>query len=120
MAAIVVCGGSVIGLLAGAMLADEGHDVTVLEGDADGPPATPVDAWETWLRGVPQFRQPHNLFPRFRAIADAELPGLTAALYDAGLYQWDALANMPPFITDREPRPGDEQFVYPTGRRPVI
>jgi len=120
MASIVVCGGSMIGLLAGAMLADDGHDVTVLEGDPEPSPAKPVDAWETWRRGVPQFRQPHNLFPRFRDVADAELPGLTQQLRDAGMYEWDMLANIPPFITDHEPRPGDERFVYPTGRRPVI
>jgi 2-polyprenyl-6-methoxyphenol hydroxylase-like FAD-dependent oxidoreductase len=120
MAAIVVCGGSMIGLLTAAMLADDGHDVTVLESDAELPPARPADAWETWRRGVPQFRRPHNLMPRFREVSDAELPGLTDALRAAGLYEWDMLANLPPLVTDRNPRPGDDRFVYPTGRRPVV
>ena len=58
MASIVVCGGSMIGLLAGAMLADDGHDVTVLEADPEPAPENPVEAWDCWRRGVPQFRQP--------------------------------------------------------------
>ncbi len=120
MASVVVCGGSMTGMLAAMMLVRDGHDVTVLEADDTCPPGTAAAAWDSWERSVPQFRQPHNLFPRFREVVDAELPGLTERLMAAGSYSWNVLANLPPTITDRDPRPGDDRFVYPTARRPVI
>ena len=71
-------------------------------------------------RGVPQFHQAHNLFARFRGVADRELPGLTNRLIDAGCAWIDPLADMPPSIPDRTARPGDEIFRFVTGRRPVV
>jgi 2-polyprenyl-6-methoxyphenol hydroxylase-like FAD-dependent oxidoreductase len=53
-------------------------------------------------------------------VLDTELPGLNDALAAAGCPWWDILANQPPAITDRAPRPGDERFRAPTGRRPVV
>jgi 2-polyprenyl-6-methoxyphenol hydroxylase-like FAD-dependent oxidoreductase len=120
MAAIVVCGGGVIGLCAGLMLAEDGHEVTVLEPDPADPPGTPAEAWDGWRRaGVAQFRQPHTLFPRFRLVVDQELPGLTERLADGGCARVDYLESLPPSIEDRAPRPGDERFRFVTGRRPV-
>ncbi|TNC26934.1 FAD-dependent oxidoreductase [Amycolatopsis alkalitolerans] len=121
MASIIVCGGGPIGLLTSVILARSGHVVTVLESDPQPAPETPVTAWESWQRkGVAQFRQPHNLFSRFRIIADEEIPGLTGRLVEAGCARVDALAGMPPMIADRSARPGDEKFRFVTGRRPVL
>jgi 2-polyprenyl-6-methoxyphenol hydroxylase-like FAD-dependent oxidoreductase len=121
MGSIVVCGGSVIGLCTAMMLAQDGHQVTVFEADPAGVPATPGEAWQSWERkGVAQFRQPHNLFARFRHVCDEELPGMTKGLLAAGCVWVDYLKPLPPGISDREPRPGDETLRFVTGRRPVI
>ena len=121
MATIVVCGGGVIGLSAAAMLADDGHVVTVLEADSAAADETPAGAWESWRRpGVAQFRQPHNLFARFRQVADEELPGLTDDLTAAGCAWVDPTAARPPTITDFTPRDSDDALRFVTGRRPVV
>ncbi|MGY1692437.1 FAD-dependent oxidoreductase [Geodermatophilus sp. SYSU D01105] len=120
MAGIVVCGGGTIGLSTALMLADDGHDVTVVEVDPLEPPDTPVDAWDGWRRaGVAQFRQPHTLFPRFRLVAEQELPGLVDRLSAAGCAWGDYTSALPPTIEDRAPRPGDDRLRFVTGRRPV-
>lgn len=120
MTTVVVCGGGMIGLASAMMLARDGYAVTVLETDP-GPPATVDEVWSDWSRsGVPQFRQPHNLFPRFQSILDAELPDLVPALEAAGCPWVDPLTNLPPSVADRSPRPGDERFRFLTGRRPVV
>lgn len=120
MARIVICGGSVIGLSAGLMLARDGHEVSVFEADPDAPPAEPERAWASWdRRGVPQFRQPHNLFARARHILDAELPGITDDLLAAGCVWVDFLGSAPPGLRGGR-QPGDDYYRHVTGRRPVV
>ncbi len=120
MADIVVCGGSMIGSATAMLLAREGHHVTVLEADPAPVPDEPASAWDTWhRRAVPQFHQPHNLFPRSRQIMEDDLPGLSEGLEAAGAIWMDPIASLPPSITDRAPRAGDERFRFQNARRPV-
>jgi 2-polyprenyl-6-methoxyphenol hydroxylase-like FAD-dependent oxidoreductase len=121
MAKIVVLGGGVCGLASGLLLARDGHEVTVIERDAAPVPASVDEAWETWSRdGVNQFRMAHFLQPAGRVVLEQELPDVFEALVSAGAARMDVLGLMPPTMTDRGPRPGDERFVTHTARRPVF
>lgn len=121
MGKIVVCGAGIIGLSVAIMLAQDGHQVSVVEADPDGPPTVPAESWALWNRkGVAQFRQPHNVFARFRQICDQEMPGLTERLLAAGCVWVDYLVNLPPLVSDRSAQAGDEELRFVTGRRPVV
>jgi 2-polyprenyl-6-methoxyphenol hydroxylase-like FAD-dependent oxidoreductase len=121
MPEIIVLGGGVCGLAAAMLLARDGHDVTVLERDRAPLPATLEEACDAWDRsGVAQFRQAHFMLARGREVLDEELPEVCDALLALGACRFDTLGLMPPAITDRAPRPGDERFVTVTARRPVI
>jgi 2-polyprenyl-6-methoxyphenol hydroxylase-like FAD-dependent oxidoreductase len=121
MPRIIVMGGGVCGPGAAMMLARDGHDVTVLDRDAEPVPATLDEAVETWpRRGVAQFRQAHYLLPRGRAVLEAHLPDVRDALLAAGACRFDVLSLMPPPLAAAGPRPGDERFVTVSGRRPAV
>jgi len=121
MPKIVVLGAGVCGLAAGILLSRDGHEVTVLERDADPVPSSPEEAWERWSReGVNQFRQAHYLTSRGRIVLEAALPDVLASLEAAGAIPFDPLLIMPPSITDRTPRDGDDRFRTFNARRPVF
>jgi 2-polyprenyl-6-methoxyphenol hydroxylase-like FAD-dependent oxidoreductase len=121
VARIIVLGGGVCGLAAGILLRRDGHDVTVLERDAEPVPASVDEAWERWPRdGVTQFRQTHYLTPRGREVLDMVLPEVRIALAAEGGMLVNSLALMPPTITDRAPREGDERFVTINARRSTV
>jgi 2-polyprenyl-6-methoxyphenol hydroxylase-like FAD-dependent oxidoreductase len=118
MGRIVFVGGGIVGMCAAMMLANDGHEVTVLERDPT-PPPPPDTAWDEWeRRGVNQFRMLHYFLPRFREVADVELPGLTDAMVDAGALRANSLTGVPEQFTGGW-RDGDERFENVTARRPV-
>jgi 2-polyprenyl-6-methoxyphenol hydroxylase-like FAD-dependent oxidoreductase len=121
MARIVLVGGGVVALGAAMLLAGDGHRVTVLERDPEGPPSDPRAAWETWQRpGLNQFRLAHLFLGGFRAVLDAELPGVSTALQDAGALRLNIIRDvMPPRMTGGW-QDGDERFEWLTGRRVLV
>lgn len=118
---IIVLGAGVCGLAAGMVLSRDGHEVTILERDPEPAPGSPDESWKRWARdGVTQFRQPHYLQPRGRAVLDQELPDVVTALQTAGGLRFDPLCLMPPSIADRSPREDDQRFETVTASRPVL
>jgi 2-polyprenyl-6-methoxyphenol hydroxylase-like FAD-dependent oxidoreductase len=118
---IIVLGAGVCGLAAGMVLRRDGHDVTIFERDSEPAPRSAEEAWSCWERdGVVQFRQPHFLLPRGRMLLEEMLPDVAVAIEDAGGLRFDLLSLLPPSITDRTPRDGDERFRTLTARRPVL
>jgi 2-polyprenyl-6-methoxyphenol hydroxylase-like FAD-dependent oxidoreductase len=115
----LVVGGGMMGLCTAMLLANDGHDVTVLERDAQDPadPRQSFDAWER--RGVNQFRLAHFFLSRFRQVIESELPQLRDGLVQAGAVTYNALSNIPDEMKGGV-RPDDERFDVITGRRPMV
>jgi 2-polyprenyl-6-methoxyphenol hydroxylase-like FAD-dependent oxidoreductase len=121
MAHIVVVGAGVVALGTAMLLAGDGHHVTVLERDPEGPPSDPVAAWDGWQRpGLNQFRLAHLFLGGFRSVLDTELPAVAAALQDAGALRLNFIRDvLPPTMTGGW-QDGDERFEWLTGRRVLV
>jgi 2-polyprenyl-6-methoxyphenol hydroxylase-like FAD-dependent oxidoreductase len=101
------------------MLARRGHEVVLV--DRDPHPGTAGasadEIFDGWDRpAVGQFRQPHNFLGRGRAILRSELPDVYAALLERGAGE----IHLDEFLGDAPRRPGDDDLVLLTCRRPVI
>jgi len=121
MAKIVVVGGGVVALGTALLLAGDGHRVTVLERDPDGPPDDLDEAWERWQRpGLNQFRMAHAFLGGFRAVMDGELPEVAKALQDAGALRLNFIRSvLPPQMTGGW-QDGDDRYEWLTGRRVMV
>lgn len=121
MGKIVVAGGGMCGLAAAMMLADDGHDVTVIERDAAPPPPDPDGAFADWdRRSVAQFGLAHFLLARGTQILKREVPSAYQRLSDHGGFH----LNLVEFLLSLQPgttaEPADERFEIVTGRRSTL
>ncbi len=120
MTKITVMGGSICGLLTALLLAEDGHDVTVLERDAAPPPADAEESWDSWeRRGVRQFHMGHWFHSGFRMTLERELPQVVEALDAVGALRLNVVDNIPDEISGGHME-GDERYEVLTGRRPVM
>jgi 2-polyprenyl-6-methoxyphenol hydroxylase-like FAD-dependent oxidoreductase len=114
---IVVVGGGIAGLGTALACARGGHEVTILERDDTPMPPDP-DAAFAWERtGAPQVRHSHAFLARLRNLLRDRAPDVLDALLAAGAYEIPFMENLPPTLTDRTARPGDEDLVALACRR---
>jgi 2-polyprenyl-6-methoxyphenol hydroxylase-like FAD-dependent oxidoreductase len=113
-----VIGAGVTGLATALALARCGRPVTLLERDPGRLPVSVDDAFERWdRRGVPQARHSHAFLARLRNLLRDQAPDVLDALLAAGVTELRFAERPPPEITDRAPRPGDEDLVALACRR---
>ena len=118
---VAIVGGGMAGLLAALFLARDGHAVTVYERDDTDVPETADEAFEKWDRsGAAHARQSHAILARLRTILRERAPDVVAALAEQGATELSVDRLLPPDITDREPRPGDDDLVLLCCRRLTI
>lgn len=119
MAGIVVLGGALGGLQTALLLAQDGHEVTVLERDPQPPPSGAEPAWSQWPRpGIAQLRQTHLPLARWLQLAEAHLPDLVREMTEAGAVRMNVLTPEPGF---RGPlTTGDERFDTLAARRSLL
>ena len=120
MAEIVVTGGGVGGLVAAMLLAEDGHDVTLLERDGAEPPGSDRGVGglgAPWCQPIPAAALlPAPVPGRARARAS---PRVVKALEAAGALRMSPIAGAPVELTGGV-RPGDDDFETMTGRRPMV
>lgn len=118
---IAIVGGGMAGMLAALMLARDGHHITVYERDDTDLPATADEAFDGWdRRGVAHARQSHALLARLRRILRERAPDVLEQLLAQGATEISVERILPPEITDREPRPGDDDLAILCCRRLTI
>jgi 2-polyprenyl-6-methoxyphenol hydroxylase-like FAD-dependent oxidoreductase len=121
MGKIVVAGGGMCGMAAAMMLADDGHEVTVVERDAAAPPDDPESAFVDWdRRSVAQFGLAHFFQARGTSILREQLPAVYQGLVDHGGFRFNLAKYLLGMMPDAEITPDDDRFDLVTARRSTI
>ena len=115
---VVIAGAGIAGLASALALARDGHTVTVVERDATPMPASADAAFSEWARtGAPQVRHSHAFLARLRNLLADRAPDVLERLLAAGATEIRFTEHLPETLTDRSPRPGDDQLVALACRR---
>ncbi len=103
------------------MLADDGHQVTVVERDVAPPPLDPEAAFHNWnRRSVAQFGLAHWLHARGTTILREQLPAVYQRMVDNGGYHFNFAKYLIGMMPDAEITPDDDRFDLVTARRSTI
>ncbi|MFZ4720984.1 MAG: NAD(P)/FAD-dependent oxidoreductase [Ilumatobacteraceae bacterium] len=114
---VVVVGGGVAGLGSALVLAQQGHDVTVVERDDTPMPTSADEAFEWDRRGAPQVRHSHAFLARLVNLLRTEYADVYDALLQEGATEMRFGDDLPPTITDFERQPDDDELVMLACRR---
>jgi 2-polyprenyl-6-methoxyphenol hydroxylase-like FAD-dependent oxidoreductase len=115
---VVIAGAGIAGLTGALALARDGHAVTVVERDATPMPSTADEAFTAWARrGAPQVRHSHAFLARLRNLLLDRAPDVLEQLLAAGATEIRFTEHLPQTLTDRTPRPGDDELVALACRR---
>jgi 2-polyprenyl-6-methoxyphenol hydroxylase-like FAD-dependent oxidoreductase len=115
---VVIAGAGIAGLGGALALARDGHAVTLLERDASPMPASADAAFSTWTRkGAPQVHHSHAFLARLRNLLQDRAPDVLEQLLAAGATEIRFTDHLPETLTDRDPRPGDDELVALACRR---
>jgi len=115
---VVIAGAGIAGLTAALALARDGQTVTVVERDATAMPSTADEAFSAWARrGAPQVRHSHAFLARLRNLLQERAPDVLEHLLAAGATEIRFTDHLPETLTDRAPRPGDDELVALACRR---
>ena len=114
---MLVLGGGLAGLATALATSRAGHDVVLVERDADSPVGDAAQMFEGWQRtGVAQFRQPHNFLGLGRRLLRDRACDVYRALLGAGVVE----VEQSRFLAGAAPEPGDEDLATIGCRRPVF
>ena len=114
---IVVVGGGVAGLGSALVLAQQGHDVVVVERDDTPMPRSADDAFEWDRRGAPQVRHSHAFLARLVGLLRREHPDVYAALLAEGATEMRFGEDLPPTMEGFVAEPEDDELVMLACRR---
>ena len=117
---IMVLGGSAAGQFTALLSARAGHEVVLLDRDSLDPAPDIETAASAFRRAVPQFVQPHVVLPRCRLLLRQALPDVYDALLAAGAREATLASAMPPTVSDRAGRPGDDEYTSVATRRSTL
>ena len=118
---ITIIGASAAGIFSALVLSRSGHDILLIEQDkfaiAEDTEAAARTAFRT---GAPQIVQPHAILPRCRELMLKHLPDVYCNLLAAGVLEAPIRSQMPPSLTDKGARPGDERLTLLMTRRSTL